>query len=168
MSLWDGSINVWDVRLKCCIIVGRGNQYMKLVKVLYCKLLSISKQPLSHIRSLEVSVLPLHHCGSLNNKCYHYLVVVFVCGFKDFIVRVRFTNWTKLTACEMYDPYLITLWFLIFLFHYLQGWEFSWSLQGQWEYCYLTEVPVLYLSATMTDNMRAEITVLPPDSQSFY
>ena len=49
---------------------------MKLVKVLYCKLPRISKQLLSHIRSLEASVLPLHHCGPLFNKCYHNRVVV--------------------------------------------------------------------------------------------
>ena len=53
--------------------MGRGNQYMQLVKVLYCRLLTIRKQlptfPLK-VRGLnwrpqrwEVSVLPLHHHG---------------------------------------------------------------------------------------------------------
>ena len=55
--------------------VDRGNQYMRLVKVLYCKLPTIGKQlpTFPHkARGLncptqrwEVSVLSLHHCGPL-------------------------------------------------------------------------------------------------------
>ena len=56
--------------------VGRGNQYILLVKVLYCKLLTIGKQLptfLHKVRGLyhrpqrwEVSVLPLDHRGPAN------------------------------------------------------------------------------------------------------
>ena len=55
--------------------MGRRNQYIQLVKVLYCKLSTIGKQLPSFphkVRALnhqpqrwEASVLPLHHCGLL-------------------------------------------------------------------------------------------------------
>ena len=55
--------------------VGRGNQYIQLVKVLYCELPTIGKQQLTFphkvwglnhrpVRS-EASMLPLHHHGPL-------------------------------------------------------------------------------------------------------
>ena len=53
--------------------MGRGNQYIQLVKVLYCKLPTISKQPpifphkvwgLNHgPQTWELRVLPQHHRG---------------------------------------------------------------------------------------------------------
>ena len=56
------SLFIWDftslstLMMECHVMmdsfVGRGNQYIQLVKILYCKLLTIGKQlPLSHIRS---------------------------------------------------------------------------------------------------------------------
>ena len=55
--------------------VGRANQYIQLVKVLYCKWLAIRKQLPTFPNKVwglngpsqkwEASVLPLRHCGSL-------------------------------------------------------------------------------------------------------
>ena len=61
--------------------MGRGNQYIQLVKVLYCKQMTIGKQ-LSHTvwalnhrpQRWEASVFPLHHCGpqvGIKNKVCH-------------------------------------------------------------------------------------------------
>ena len=62
--------------------VGRGNQYIKLMKVLYCKLSNIGKQlpTLPHkVRHLnrrpqrwEVSALPLRHCGPSRDSLNMY------------------------------------------------------------------------------------------------
>ena len=56
--------------------VGRGNQYIQLVKVRYCKLPTIYKQLLTFphtvrglncgVQKWEASVLPLHHQGPIN------------------------------------------------------------------------------------------------------
>ena len=55
-------------------MTGRGNQYIKLVQVWYCKLPTIGKQPQTYPRKVrglnhqpqrwEVSMLPLRHRGS--------------------------------------------------------------------------------------------------------
>ena len=61
--------------------MGRGNQYIQLVKVLYCKLLIIAK--LSHINiwglkhqpeRWEANVLPLHHHGSCSTYGVYPLI----------------------------------------------------------------------------------------------
>ena len=69
---------------------GRGNQYIQLVKVLYCKLLSNGKQlqafPLQvgpgtepRPQRWEATVLPLCHCGPyilvLDNELKYFLII---------------------------------------------------------------------------------------------
>ena len=59
--------------------MGRGNQYIQLVRVLYCKLLTNSKQLPAFLLEVglgfelrskrwEARVLPLRHCGSIYNE----------------------------------------------------------------------------------------------------
>ena len=72
--------------------VGRGNQYIQLVKVLYCKLPTINKQPptfphkdwglIRRPQTWEVSVLPLCHHGppSLNLSSYYQTRLSFILG----------------------------------------------------------------------------------------
>ena len=65
---------------------GRGNQYIEFVRVLYCKLLTNSKQlpafPLEAMTGIEprpqrweARVLPLCHCGPLPSKINRHLEI---------------------------------------------------------------------------------------------
>ena len=61
-------------------LMGRGNQYIHLVKVLYCKQPTIGMQlpafPHKHPQRWEASVLPLHHPGpSVSNVYQRYVNV---------------------------------------------------------------------------------------------
>ena len=58
--------------------VARGNQYIQLVKVLYCKLPTICKQLPTFLHKAwglklrPQSVFPLHHCGLCETAKYTY------------------------------------------------------------------------------------------------
>ena len=66
-------------------VMGRGNQYIQLVKVLYCKLLTIGKQLPSFAhrvwgfncspQRLEANVLMSKVCYSYSVETYHLILV---------------------------------------------------------------------------------------------
>ena len=77
------NFNICHFMIGC--LMGRGNQYIQLVNILYCELPTIGKQLLTFAHRVqglnwrpqrwEVSVLPLYHRGSIDSIHINLLIV---------------------------------------------------------------------------------------------